>query len=63
MKKQPLVSIGALIYHIIAIVLLVLGVVHNNALFCLTGVASSVLGTLWQIAKVYTVERLGGRRF
>lgn len=62
MKKQPLVSIGALIYHIIALVLLIMGVVHNNALFCLAGIASSVLGTMWQIAKVYTVERLGNRR-
>lgn len=55
------VSWGAFVYHIIALTLLMAGVWHNNALFCATGVASSLLGSIWQIVKVYTTERTGGR--
>lgn len=59
--RTATVSWGAFIYHIIALTLLIAGVWHNNALFCATGVASSLLGSIWQAVKTYTVERTGGR--
>lgn len=59
--RTATISWGAFIYHIIALTLLVAGVWHNSALFCATGVASSLLGSIWQAVKTYTIERTGGR--